>query len=322
MKRMTLVIVAALAAALAVFAIAGCSSQSASSASTSGSTSASAASEQSQEEIIAELKGAIANAPAYKSVTITVGESSTVTDKAEAAEDDSSESAASSEAASSESAAADDADTEYEAIEAKTVYKFDASGETLKTSMVAEIEGITLQYFTDGDAAVFVSDGPVYSGTTEQFDLAHTNGVETFLVEEIGDLNTLVDCAAEAEKMESNGMTFYLLTLDPEKYIASDEILQIMADAGSPVKEASLTIGFEEDGSIASIDLATTYDDVKVWKGLMFSDYDNTAIDPMPEADKTYEEMEADTQAKLDALAAELEEAESAEASSEAAEAK
>ena len=52
----------------------------------------------------------------------------------------------------------------------------------------------------------------------------------------------------------------------------------------------------------------------------MFSDYDSTVIDPMPEADKTYEEMEEDMAKKIDALYEELDTAEGSAGSSEVAE--
>ena len=61
MKRVSAIIVATLIATLAICVVAGCGSQSASSS----------AAKQTPEEIIAELKGAIANQPEFKSVTLT-----------------------------------------------------------------------------------------------------------------------------------------------------------------------------------------------------------------------------------------------------------
>lgn len=296
MKRVSVIIAAVLSVALMVFVMAGCSGQPASSASasSSASSSASAASAQSQDEIIAELKAALANAPAYKSVTITEEMETTSTgDTGTSAE---------SSSASTSSAASEESNT----IKAATVYKFDMSGDKLKTSLEAELDDVKLQYFTDGDDAVIVTDGPVYSGTAEQFGLTHTGGVDAYLKGTIGDFDTLVNCVASAEKLESNGLTFYMLTLDPAKYIASDEILTLMADNGEAVKEALYTIGFEEDGSLATIDEAITYEGFKTWTGLTFSDYDSTVIDPMPKADKTYDEMEEDIAAKLAELSDEL----------------
>ena len=328
MKRISLYITATIVAALAIVVLAGCNSQPASStsASAASSISASTTSAQSQDEIIAELKDALANAPAYKSVTVTEEMESIFMADDESAASGSSASAASSESSSSESAtssaAADGSSSEPEVIEVKSVYKFDASGDKLKTCMTGEIGDYKIQYFSDGNDAVCVTDGPVYSGTTEQFGMTYAAGVDAYIANEVGDLNALIDCAASVEKMESKGLTFYALMLDSEKYIASDEILTLMAESGTPVKVAFFTIGFEEDGSIASIDLAVTYDKSKNTRGLMFSDYDSTVIDPMPEADKTYEEMEEDMTKKVDALYEELDTVEGSAGSSEAADVK
>lgn len=311
MKRTTICIAAALAAALAAGALAGCSSQpassasapAASSASASASASASSAAAQSQDELVAELKAAIAGAPTFKSVTVAVEEESIF----EAAAADSSASAASSSA----SAASSSASAEPEKLATMSVYKFDASGDKLKTSVSTDIEDVTLQYFTDGDDAVFVTDGPVYSGKVDQFDLSHAKGFEAFLTSTVGDLSKLADCAASVEKMEQDGLKFYMVTLDPQKYTASDEALTVLAKYGNTVKEALLTVGFNENGNIISVDLGVTYEqgDSKL-DHLVFSDYDSTVIDPMPAADRTYEDMEADMQLKLDALAKQLEDEE------------
>ena len=301
MKRNTICITAALAAALAVGALVGCSGQStsasASASAASESASASATAEQSSEELVAEFKAAAESVPDYKSVTINVEESSTVAGS-EAGEDD--------------------------AIAGTTVYKFDETGDTLKTSVDAEVAGIKLKYITDGDEAVFVSDGPIYSGTVEQFDIPSAAGPGAYLDSAIGPLDTLAACASSVEKLESHGLVFYTLTLDPEKYIASDEALKLLADAGSPVTEALVTVGFDEDGSICSIDKKVAYSDITAVRNLVFSDYGATTVEDLPAADKTYEEMEADMQEKLDALSSELDltdDSESAESSS-AAEAK
>lgn len=303
MKRTMVFTVAAFVAALAMGAMAGCGGQSGSSAGAQGSSasaassasasasetvSASAAAGQSTDELAAELKEAIANTPAFKSVTVTEEEGSADVGGAE----DASASAASSQAAA-----------EPEIIKAETVYKFDASGDKLKTSAVTEIGGVKLQYLTEGDDAVLVTDGPVYSGTVEQFDIDHAKGFEAFLASDIGDLNTLVDCAAEVETTGTDGFIVYMVTLDPEKYIESDEFLTVLAESGDPVKEANLSIGFEEDGSIATIDLVVFYEKGNIAeRHLELTDYDSTVVDPMPAADRTYEEMEADVQAKLDAF--------------------
>ena len=292
MKHTTICIAIALAAVLAAGALFGCGGQSSSasaSASTSASSASASASEQSTDELVAEFKDAAAKVPAYKSVTITAEESST----------------------------AKDGDTgKDETVTETTVYKFDETGNALKTSVEAEIGGIKLKYVTDGDKAVFISDGPVYSGTVEQFDLPSAGGPGAYLDDVIGDLDTLAACAASVEKTESNGLTFYTLTLDPEKYIASDETLKMLADYGSPVTEAIITVGFDEDGSIGSVDKKVVYSDVIAVRNLVFSGYGATTVEPLPAADKTYEEMEADMQAKLDSLSEGLE---LADASSDAA---
>ena len=345
MKRLTICIVAALAAALAVCAIAGCSSQSASSASSASaaSSASSASSAQSQEEITAELKNAIANEPEFKSVTVTQtteaifkADTESATSESSAAASESaaaSSEAASSEAASSEAAssaaasseaasnaAADEASANV--IASKAVYQFDASGDELKTKVTATMEDIVVEYYSVGDKAVCVTDGPIYSGTTEQFAEPHFGGFEAFLAKEIGDVNTLIDCADTVTKDEIDGATVYALTLNPEKYIASDEILTMMAEYGDPVLNANISFAFDKEGHMVSYHQYVEYQASSNESTLEFSDFDSTVIDPMPEADKTYEEMEQDIQSKLDEFDKMLEDdAQSAE-SADAAEAK
>ena len=318
MKRMAMIVAAALVAALAGGMMAGCSSQPASSASGSDSASASASAEQSQDEVVAELKDALKNLPTFKSVTITEESLSTLTENTEAA------GAESGEAASSESAEAEEADAESSSIASKTVYKFDESGDAIRTSMTFEVEDITLQYFTDGDNAVCVTDGPAYAGTTEQFDLPQAAGSEAYLKSATGDLDTIVDCIATVTKSQQDGMTVYELALDPEKRIASDEAFQLLADAGDPILAESIIIGFDEKGYLVWANEKREFKDTTAETNIMLSDFDSTVVDPMPEADKTFEEMQADMDEKYEAFFAELEEEEGAveSASSEAAEAK
>ena len=76
MRRITVY----LAAALALSAMAGCGKQPEATTSTEA-PAAEAAAEQTQDEIIAELKDAIATAPSYKSVTVTESIVSTYTGK-------------------------------------------------------------------------------------------------------------------------------------------------------------------------------------------------------------------------------------------------
>ncbi|MBR3159737.1 MAG: hypothetical protein IKF14_11655 [Atopobiaceae bacterium] len=279
MKRTTTTIIAtALSAVLATGALAGCGSQQAAPseepAATEATTEATteAATEQTTEELVAEFKEAAAKAPTYQSVTITAEETTTLT--------------------------GEDANSD-ENITSKTVYKFDNSGDQLKTSADAEIADVKMTYYTDGDAAVLVTDEGVYSGTVEQFELNFADGVEAFLKESVGSADVFADCAAEVEKTETNGLTFYTLTLDPQKYTASDESLQMLADYGSPIEEALVTIGFEEDGSLASLDRKLTYPQSTFVKNMSFSVYNATVVDPMPEATKTFEEMGSDIETKL-----------------------
>ena len=304
MKRVSAIIVATLIATLAICVVAGCSGQSASSS----------AAKQTPEEIIAELKGAIANQPEFKSVTLTEVSISTFKDAAategsasgEAASSEAASSkAASSEAASSESAAAEDP-VDANAIKSKTVVKFDESGEALKTDAIYEIEDIKLEYYSDGDKAVCVTDGPVYSGTTEQFDQPQFAGFEACFYGAVGDLNTCIDCFDTVVKEQQGDVTVYTVTLDPEKYMASDEILTMMKDAGDPVLSAVFTFSIDKDGRLVSLNRVVDYNVSSIDVTHTLSDFDSTVIGPMPEADKTYEEMESDINVKFDQLAAEL----------------
>ena len=273
MQRNTIV-ATALGLTLAVGALTGCSGQQAStSADADGAATTEATAEQSAEqsveELAAEFKQALQNAPAYTSVTLNVEESSQATG---------------------------DADP----ISSTTVYKFDASGDALRTSAQVDIGGVQLSYYTEGDNAVFVSDGPVYGGTNEQFDLIQAQGVDAFMNDLIGDYAMFADMSSDIEKMESNGLTFYLMTVDSAKYIEADESLKGLADSGSALQGCDVTVGFEEDGSICSVDRKLVFGDVVALKNVGFSDYDATVVDPMPEATSTYEQMLADEEAKLD----------------------
>ncbi|MDO4797977.1 MAG: hypothetical protein Q4A01_08155 [Coriobacteriales bacterium] len=309
MKQTSICFAAALTAVLAMGTMAGCGNQSTSPANVSAESSAessqtttdaaSSDAKQSQDEIIAELKEAAANPIPCKSVT--VNETTTSVLKGD------------------EAATADDE------IASKTVYKFDANGDKLRTSMVSTIDNITLTYYSDGDDAVLVTDGPVYSGTTEQFDLPHFKGVESYLTDTFGDLRSIIDCVDTVTKEQQGDTTVYTLTVIPEKYIASDEILTMMAEYGDPLQSATFTFGFNKDGRIVSAEDKTEYTTVVSGRAVTLSDFDSTVVDPMPKADRTYEQMEQDEQLKLDALAKQIEGAEEpngAEGSSDASEAK
>ena len=292
MKRVSAIIVATLIATLAICVVAGCSGQSASSS----------AAKQTPEEIIAELKGAIANQPEFKSVTLTEVSISTfknaATTEGGASGEAASSKAASSEAASSESAAAEDP-VDANAIKSKTVVKFDESGEALKTDAIYEIEDIKLEYYSDGDKAVCVTDGPVYSGTTEQFDQPQFAGFEACFYGAVGDLNTCIDCFDTVVKEQQGDVTVYTVTLDPEKYMASDEILTMMKDAGDPVLSAVFTFSIDKDGRLVSLNRVVDYNVSSIDVTHTLSDFDSTVIGPMPEAEKTHEEMDSDINVNL-----------------------
>ena len=190
MKRKTIFAVV-LASALALGALAGCSGQSPAPSNTSNSASSTAA--QTQDEILTELKGLVADVPEYKSVTIVEEATSELIQKDESTTEskdanvvESKETAKKSEgsvsgAASTIASTAANVATEAaekamneitgqdDVLKSKTVYKFDASGDKMKTSMEGETNGIKLSYYSYGDDAVVVTDGPVYSGTIEQF---------------------------------------------------------------------------------------------------------------------------------------------------------
>ena len=200
MKRASIYFAAVLSAALAVGAIAGCGSQSTPSESAPAESSEAAAeAEQSQDQIIAELKELAANRFAYKSVTVDEETNNVTKSDEEDSEDD--------------EVTEDDTITGDNDISSKTVYKFDASGDTLKTSMVTQIDDVTLAYYSNGDDAVVVTDGPIYSGTTEQFDLPHFKGVESYLTDTFGDLRVIVDCADTVTKEQQGDTAVYTVTV-------------------------------------------------------------------------------------------------------------
>lgn len=318
MKPKSIYWVAAIAAALTLGMMAGCSGHATSQTSTSkespsstASLSASAkasssgaldASAKSQDELIANLKQSVANVPAYKSVTVTEKTMHWPNSGAIYADANSSASSAPDKSVSSETPSADKDASQNDTIESVSFYKFDESGDRPKTSALFEFEDVKLQYYTDGDNAVCVTDGPVYSGTVEQFNLEHAAGINTYLKDTIGDLNSLIDCTTFVTQDVIDGVTGYELTLDPKKYIESDEILTLMADSGDPVKEAYVTVGFNADGRIVWMTKTDVFSDMTTSRLLDLTDFDSTVIEPAPAATKTYEEMEADMQAKLDAL--------------------
>lgn len=296
MNRKYISLIVTIVATLALSLLAGCASQPASQASSSAADAAAssaeatseatseapadqAAAEKTQDEIIAELNDSLAKVPAYSSVTVTEHSLSWTND-------------------------GEDGDNDL--IESDSIYKFDESGDKVKTCVTYKMEDIELTYYTDGNDAVCVTDGPVYSGTVDQFFLEYAAGSDTYLKETIGDLNSIVSCAAEVSQGEIEGVMGYELTLDPEKYIATDEILQMLADEGDPVKESYVTVGFSKDGRIAWMTKTDVFDQITKSTLIDLTDYDSTVVDAMPEATHTYEEMEADIAEKQEKLNSEL----------------
>ena len=318
MKRTFMCVATVLFAALAVGMLAGCGSQPAPSASgsdtspvsavpassESDTSTADAATDQSQDEIIAELKDVLNNSPEFKSVTVTEETLATAV--------------ADTDAAVADTSAAPDS------IATKTVYKFDESGDTVRTSTTYEVGDIALQYITDGDNVACVTDGPIYSGTAEQFELPHAAGFKAYLKSATGDMNAIIDCVATVSKSQQDGMTVYELTLDPEKRIASDEVFQILAESGDPILSESIIVGFDANNYLVWANEKREFQASAAEKNMTFTDFDSTVVEPMPEADKTFEDMEADIDAKYEDFFAELEKAEGAEGavSPEAAEVK
>ena len=176
----------------------------------------------------------------------------------------------------------------------KGVYKFDDTGKELKTCLTCEIDDIKLQYYSDGEKAVCVTDGPVYSGTTDQFDMEQFHGADTYVETQVGNLYELIKCIDTVARGEKDGQTVYTLTLDPQKYIETDEIYKMMADSGDAVQKAVVIVAFNKDGYIVMEDLFVEYPKNTAQTNIVLSDFDSTTIEAMPEATRTYEEMDAD----------------------------
>lgn len=311
MNRKSIYCAAAIAAVMALGAMAGCSGQQASSAaapsaaapSAAASASASAAAEveKSQEEIIADLKAALENVPAYKSVTITEKTLAWMNAASESAVEDSDAASASSESASASAESASAASAEAEApdntdIEVVTVYKFDESGDKPKTSSVLEDKETQMEYYSEGDDVVCVSDGTAYSGTAEQFETRHTEGAEAYLKNAIGDLDAFVDCIDTVSEGVIEGVNGFELILDAKKAAEVDEELKTVAEVGSPAKDVYITVGFDDAGRIAWMTRTCVFDTITSSTLLDLTDYDSTVVDPLPEASKTYEDLAAELQ--------------------------
>ncbi len=285
MKRTTAFVSTALVAVLSVGTMMGCSGERTVGSQPEKETAPAAestAANRSQDEVVVELKSAISNEPAFKSVTATEKAKVTIEDDSETTED----------------ASADETSSEPEVLESVSTYQFDASGDKLKTSMTYKIGDVTMQYFSDGDDAVYVTDGTVYSGTTEQFGLGHFDGPQAYVESEIGDLYSIVDCAANVEKEQQGETSIYKLTLDVQKYIASDDVLTMMAESGNPVRASDVTLGFDKEGHMVLLDHMLEYDKSITELDIEFNDFDSTVVGPMPKATNTYEELLADEERK------------------------
>lgn len=278
MKRVAMYIVTVFAVALAVGALAGCG-QNASSGQSSASNAQPAASKQSKDEVISDLKSTEQNAPEFKSVTVNERTAWNYTN---------------------------DSTGKPETTQFSGVYKFDLSSDQPKESITAEYGGQKLQFFTDGKTAVFVSDGNAYSGTPRQFGAEDYSGFDTFVKHVVGDLETVVGCAASAEKAESSGPACYMLTLDPEKYMASDGALTMLKEEGYPVKAATLTIALNESGNIGLMSLIVDFEGSSIEETLEFSDFNSTEVEPTPKATKTYEEMDEGMRSQIQEMMKEL----------------
>lgn len=261
-----------LSATLLAGAVVGCGGQGASTTETTEATEVTEAGGTTEagavdDGVLDELKEAIANMPAFTSVTVTVHSVSTFTPL-------------------------DGGDPET--IEGTTVYKFDDGG-TPKSSTRSESLDIAMEFYTDGDNAVLVSDGKAYGGTTEQFGMVQSQGSEATLTNTTGDLDTLVMVASGVEREQVGDDTVYNLTLDVDRYIESDEILSTMAQNGGRVQDATVSITFDADGHIVGVNQATDYESFSTTTEVTLTDFDSTVVDAMPEPTATYEELEADS---------------------------
>ena len=100
----------------------------------------------------------------------------------------------------------------------------------------------------------------------------------------------------------------YQLTLDPRKYMDADEALLALEKSGNPIKNAQLTIYFDADGHIAGLKKHYEFPEAINDITDSLSDFDATTVEAMPEATKTFEELEADREIKFHELFDGLEE--------------
>lgn len=276
MKHQTMYLSAALAAALTVGSIMGCGD-----AKTSQQVPAEQApveqTELSQDEILAELKDAYQKASSYKSVTVAQHLVSNPADG---------------------NGQIKEPTADNKTYEENIIYKFDASGEKVKTSAAVDVEGSTVQYVTDGDAGTCTMDGVVYGGEAAEFPATFSGGVDSYLKQAIGDLPKVIECADTASKEQAGDIATYRLALNVEKYSQTSDILKILWESDAPIKGADLAISFDKDARVSGMELTTDYGESISVKTLSFSDYDSTTVEALPKATKTAEDLQKALAAK------------------------
>ncbi len=304
------------AAALIAGALVGCSGQAASSSASASAASASASASASQsaetqattEETVALLKEAMEKAKDFKSVTIThnIGVEVDTSKLAEASSAQSasasSASASASAAESASSAASDAAAAESQSLKTTTVYKFDQSGETVKSSSSAEFLGSTFKAFLDGDRAVVDFGGDAYAGTVEEMGAQELTSVDSLLKTKVGDFETITSCVSAADVEKQGDNTIYALVIDAAKYTETDEVEKALAAAGLKKEAFTVSLEFGADGKLVSISLNEKTTNETTQATLSFTDYDATTVDQAPETNKTYADMSAEIQAAVDEL--------------------
>ena len=326
MSRIVKIATPMFAAALVAGALVGCggqaasSSASASAASASASASASATAPASPsaetqanaEETVAQLKEAMENAKDFKSVTITHNVGVEV-DASQLAKSESAQSASSEAAESDESAeSADDSDTataEDTSLNTTTVYKFDQSGDAVKSSSTSDFQGSTFKSYLDGDKATVEVGDNAFAGTVQEMSAQELTSIDELLKTKVGDFEAITSCVSAADVEKQGDNTVYALVIDADKYTETDEIEKALAKAGLKKEVFTVSYEFGADGKLLSVSVNTTTPIDTTQATLKFTDYDATVVDQAPETDKTYADMSAEMQKTIDAIANEEHEA-------------